>query len=111
MESVEVVERPELELYKNSNYINIFKCCMSCANKCIDSQGRRSCKLNQSKIDKYHVCDEWVISEGFANAGIGGGKVDMKCYDKFVEKRANMTDMEAYLHGFSMYCPDEEVEQ
>lgn len=85
-------ERPFLEIHKNSYYAKIFKCCMSCDHKDINSKGERYCKVNKKIVQPYDKCNRWVLAIGLERAGAGGGKVNLHCHEEFLEKRKQLMD-------------------
>lgn len=102
---------PELEVVKNDKGVSILKCCMSCEHKSINTFGFRKCKVHNRIVEKYDICDKWMLGKGYLKAGKGEGYVDPHCYEKFLEKREKMTDEQAYLHGFSKEWPNEASKQ
>lgn len=78
---------PNLEVSINGHHIKVFKCCMSCDFKNISSTGGRVCSIFNKKVDKYGMCDKWLLSRGLERAGAGKGKVDIHCRDKFIQRR------------------------
>ena len=80
-------ERPHLDTHINTYGIKIYKCCMSCANKSINSLGNRKCLHKNAFVGKYDTCESWALADGLERAGIGGGKVDIHCREKFIQRR------------------------
>ena len=85
-------ERPFLEIHENSHGAKIFKCCMSCGHKDINSFGQRHCQVHNKKVTPYEMCKRWMLSIGMERAGAGGGTVNTKCYQQFKEREQEMYD-------------------
>lgn len=91
-------ERPVLDVHRNSYRARIYKCCMSCDHKGINSLGKRICEVHKKFVDKYDVCPKWVLAIGLERAGAGGGEVDVHCYERFLSKRNEEGKQEAGIH-------------
>ena len=81
-------DMPVLEIHRNDCGVKIFKCCMSCNNKSINSLGKRICKIHKRIVEKYDVCQNWNLSKGLENAGLNNGKVNIHCYAEFVQRES-----------------------
>lgn len=99
------------ELVRNQQGVKVVKACISCEHKVIDNVGERKCNKTQLGVGKYDVCDGWRMSKSCAIAGTPNGNVNTHCYDDYLRRRSEMTDKQAYLHGFSKYYPNEADKQ
>ena len=54
------------------------RCCASCQHKCIITGGKRLCATMMLTVDHNFVCNQWEMSDGMKNAGLGGGVVRLK---------------------------------
>ena len=89
----EIVEKPILDVHRNSFGVSIVKCCMSCDHKDINARGDRHCVLSKTLIDRYGLCDCWVLSKGLEVAGKSNGRVDIHCHDKFLQRSGKITEL------------------
>ena len=80
-------DMPKLDVFKNCHRTRIFKCCMSCEYKSVNAKGERICEKTKKAVDKYDICSKWFLARGFERAGVGDGKVDIHCRDKFIARR------------------------
>ena len=63
---------------RNAYGVNVKRCCASCQHKCIDKEGERVCALMMIKVEQMFECQQWQMSDGLKNAGMGGGVVRLK---------------------------------
>lgn len=91
----------EKEFFKNPLGINIVKCCASCKHKALDGGTSRICKIGEGAVKPSYVCSDWEMSENYAKAGIGGGRIKKKhylayvleCYDNEAKKAEKPKDI------------------
>lgn len=96
-------DMPKLDMFKNCNRIRIFKCCMSCEHKNINSKGERICEKTKKVVDKYDICGKWFLARGFERAGAGDGNVDIHCRDKFIARRMAELERLGYIKSDEKY--------
>ena len=60
---------------RNAHGVKVKRCCASCQNKCIESDGTRVCAQMMIKVEQKFKCKQWQMSDGVKNAGRGGGVV------------------------------------
>ena len=63
---------------RNAYGVNVKRCCASCQHKCIDKEGERVCAQMMIKVEQMFECQQWRMSDGLMNAGVGGGVVRLK---------------------------------
>ena len=74
VESVDV----EIQVVTNMFGIKVKRMCASCQHKCIQKDGTRFCANMMLKVEQKFVCNQWEMSDGMKNAGLGGGVVRLR---------------------------------
>lgn len=65
-----------MKTFRNKFGIEINICCASCQFKGFHKKtGQRICLITEQPVDSKDICDEWHLSQGLENAGVGGGTV------------------------------------
>ena len=62
----------------NAYGVKVKRCCASCQHKEITNEGARVCALMKLKVEQMFECQQWQMSDGLKNAGMGGGVVRLK---------------------------------
>ena len=70
------------EFVRNLMGIKIVKCCSSCA---YHGAGI-PCSIDGVNHPRGFCCNNWIMRDGLANAGRGGGKVKKKGYLDFINR-------------------------
>ena len=63
---------------RNMYGVAVKRWCGSCQHRCIHKEGFRYCAVMQIKVNQNFVCNQWEMSDGMKNAGLGGGVVHLR---------------------------------
>jgi hypothetical protein len=73
-----------MKTFRNKFGIEINICCASCQFKEFHKKtGKRICLVTEQPVDSKDICEDWHLSQGLENAGVGGGTV--KSYEHLKE--------------------------
>ena len=73
-----VENKQEVTCASNAYGVKVKRCCASCQHKEITNEGARGCALMKLKVEQMFECQQWQMSDGLKNAGMGGGVVRLK---------------------------------
>ena len=73
-----------MKTFRNKFGIEINICCASCQFKEFHKKtGKRICLVTEQPVDCKDICEDWHLSQGLENAGVGGGTI--KSYEHLKE--------------------------